>query len=152
MRVLGVDFGLRRIGLALSDEGARLATPLRSVAVASVDDAPDAVATAAREAGASAIVVGAPLGLEGEEGRVELRRVKRFARALRGATGLPVHLEDESLSTREAEERTGARRGSRDEGLHAAAAAIVLQRWLDRRAATRPAGRARPGDAGEGGA
>lgn len=133
MRVLGVDFGLRRIGLALSDENGALATPLRSFAIASVREAPAAVAQAAREAGAGAVVVGAPLGLEGEEGRPEVRRVRRFATALRRESGLPVHLVDESLSTREAEEKMGARgMGTRDEALHAAAAAIILQRWLDR--------------------
>jgi putative Holliday junction resolvase len=144
VRVLGVDFGLRKIGLALSDEGARLASPLRALAVASVAEAPGAVAAAAREVEAGAIVVGAPLGLEGEEGRIELRRVRRFAQALRRATGLPVHLVDESLSSREAEERApaggggplagGSSRRSRDgakDALHAAAAAVILQRWID---------------------
>ena len=133
MRVLGVDFGLRRVGLALSDESGALATPLRSFTIASVREAPAAVAEAARETGAAAVVVGAPLGLEGEEGRPEVRRVRRFATALRRESGLPVHLVDESLSTREAEEKMGARgMGTRDEALHAAAAAIILQRWLDR--------------------
>ncbi len=138
MRVLGVDFGLRRIGLALSDEEARLASPLRSVEIRAVAEAPGAVASAAREVDAGAIVVGAPLGLEGEEGRVELRRVRRFAQALRRATGLSVHLVDESLSSREAEERAGGSGGARGsareekrEALHAAAAAVILQRWLD---------------------
>lgn len=133
MRILGVDFGLRRIGLALSDETERLATPLRALAVSSIDEAPGAVTAAAREAGAGAVVVGAPLGLEGEEGRIEMRRVRRFARALRALSGLPVHLVDESLSTREAGERTGARgRAAATEPVHAAAAAVILQRWLDR--------------------
>jgi len=133
MRVLGVDFGLRRIGLALSDESGALATPLRSFAIASVREAPAAVAEAARQTGVGAVVVGAPLGLEGEEGRPEVRRVRRFATALRRESGLPVHLVDESLSTREAEEKMGARGlGTRDEALHAAAAAVILQRWLDR--------------------
>lgn len=137
MRVLGVDFGLRRIGLALSDEGGILASPLRSLSIASVREAPAAVAAAAREAGAEAVVVGAPLGLEGEEGRPEVRRVQRFATALRRATGLRVHVVDESLSTREAEEKMGARGwATRDEALHAAAAAVILQRWLDRPAGT----------------
>lgn len=133
MRVLGVDFGLRRIGLALSDESGALATPLRSFTIASVREAPAAVAAAARETGVGAVVVGAPLGLEGEEGRPEVRRVRRFATALRRESGLPVHLVDESLSTREAEEKMGVRgMGTRDEALHAAAAAVILQRWLDR--------------------
>ena len=140
MRVLGVDFGLRRIGLALSDEEARLASPLRSLAITAVGEAPGAVASAALEADAGAIVVGAPLGLEGEEGRIEMRRVRRFAQALRRATGLPVHLVDESLSSREAEAAAGGggARGTRGrardekrEALHAAAAAVILQRWLD---------------------
>lgn len=133
MRVLGVDFGLRRIGLAMSDPGEVLATPLRSLRIASVREAPTAIASAARESGAEAIVVGAPLGLEGEEVRPEIRRVERLAKALRRETGLPVHLVDESLSTREAE--AGVRPGSRaraGDAQHAAAAAVILQRWLDR--------------------
>jgi len=127
-----VDFGLRRIGLALSDEEARLASPLRAIRIDAAAAAPGVVASAAREVEAGAVVVGAPLGLEGEEGRVELRRVKRFAQALRRATGLAVHLVDESLSSREAEEAVGtAGRRRDDDSLHAAAAAVILQRWLD---------------------
>jgi putative Holliday junction resolvase len=127
-----VDFGLRRIGLALSDEGQQLASPLRALRIDAVAAAPGAVASAAREVEAGAVVVGAPLGLEGEEGRIELRRVKRFASALRRATGLPVHLVDESLSSREAEgARGGGGRARDDDSLHAAAAAVILQRWLD---------------------
>ncbi len=129
-----MDFGLRRIGLALSDEGERLASPLRALRIDAVAAAPGAVASAAREVEAGAVVVGAPLGLEGEEGRIELRRVKRFAQALRRATGLPVHLVDESMSSREAEDARGDRgrgRGRDDDSLHAAAAAVILQRWLD---------------------
>lgn len=133
MRVLGVDFGLRTIGLALSDPGGALATPLRSVRIASVREAPDRIAAAARESGAEAIVVGVPLGLEGEEARPEVRRVERLATALRRETGLPVHLVDESLSTREAEARVPASRRAGSGGTqHAAAAAVILQRWLDR--------------------
>ena len=133
MRVLGVDFGLRRIGIALSDEGATLARPLRVIEVASVRLAPEAVAAVAKEGEAGSVVVGVPLGLEGEERRREVRRVERFARALRKCSGLEVFLVDESMSTREAEE--GARevgRADRAPSLHAHAAALILQRWLDR--------------------
>jgi len=131
MRVLGVDFGLRLLGLAVSDPGGTLATPLRSVRIGSVREAPAAVAAAAREVEAGAVVVGVPLGLEGEEARPEVRRVERFARALRREAGLPVHLVDESLSSREAENRVGPTRRPGD-ALHAASAAVILQRWLDR--------------------
>ena len=137
MRVLGVDFGLRNLGLALSDPGEVLATPLRSLRISSVRGAPSAIAAVVREVEAGAVVVGAPEGLEGEEGRAELRRVKRFATALRRETGLPVHLVDESLSSREAEARSGlgpasGRDPARASAAHAAAAAVILQRWLDR--------------------
>ncbi|HYQ96273.1 MAG TPA: Holliday junction resolvase RuvX [Candidatus Eisenbacteria bacterium] len=128
-----MDFGLRRLGIAVSDEGGTLATPLRVLRVTSVREAPAAVAAAASRAGAASVVVGVPLGLEGEERRLEIRRVERFARALRKCSGLDVHLVDESMSTREAGERAReAGRPARDPELHANAAALILQRWLDR--------------------
>lgn len=133
MRVVGVDFGLRKIGLAVSDPEELLATPFRSLDVGSVREAPARVAAVVREVEAGAIVVGVPEGLEGQEERVEVRRVEKFAKALRKETGLPVHLMDESLSTREAGELVGfSRRSASDRALHAAAAAVILQRWLDR--------------------
>jgi len=133
VRVLGVDFGLRRLGIAVSDESGTLATPLRVLEVASVREAPRAVAGAASQAGADTVVVGVPLGLEGEERREEVRRVERFARALRQESGLTVFLVDESLTSREAGERAReAGRDDRDPSLHANAAALILQRWLDR--------------------
>jgi len=128
-----VDFGLRKLGIALSDEEASLARPLRVLEITSVRQAPEAVAAVARDADARSVVVGVPLGLEGEERRREVRRVERFARALRKASGLEVFLVDESLSTREAEERAReAGRADREPSLHAHAAALILQRWLDR--------------------
>ena len=135
-----MDFGPRQIGLAVSDETGFLARPLRSLRVERIREAPEAVADVAREEAADSIVVGMPVGLEGEEGRPESHRVLRFAKALRAATGLPVHLEDESLSSREARELpSGLRRGARGaaEREHSRAAAILLQRWLDGRASGR---------------
>jgi putative Holliday junction resolvase len=131
MRVLGVDFGLRHVGLAISDETGSIARPLRTLRLAGVREAPDAVAAVARQEEAGRVIVGVPEGLEGEEGRPETRRVLRFAKALRANTGLRVDLQDESLSSREAGPRSG-RRARTDGGLeHARAAAVVLQRWLD---------------------
>jgi putative pre-16S rRNA nuclease len=141
VRILGVDFGLRHLGLALSDPGESIATPLRSLSISSVREAPAAVARAALETGAKAVVVGMPEGLEGQESRPEVLRARRFARALRRALSMPVHLVDESLSTREARDRLTAGRGAVSEAdLHAAAAAVILQRWLDERARARRGG------------
>jgi putative Holliday junction resolvase len=124
-----VDLGLRSIGLAASDPGGTIATPLRVLRIEAVREAPEAVAQVAREIRAEAVVVGLPLGLAGEEERPEVRRVRRFARALRALVTVPVYAVDESLSTREAQERLGGRRSATD--AHAAAAAVILQRWLD---------------------
>ena len=128
-----MDFGLRKLGIAVSDEGSTLATPFRLLRVDSVREAPAAVAAVAAEVGAESVVVGVPLGLEGEERRQEVRRVERFARALRKASGLTVHLVDESLTTREAQEAARERgRSPGDRDRHDHAAALILQRWLDR--------------------
>lgn len=129
--MLGVDYGLRWIGLAVADHPEGIPTPVRARRVRSTHAAPDAVADAAREVAADAIVVGLPEGLEGEERRAEIRRVRRFARDLRRRLGIPVHFVDESLSSREARERAWRPSGEHE---HSAAAAIILGRWLaDRR-------------------
>lgn len=133
MRVLGVDFGLRSLGIALSDEEGTLARPLRVLSIASVREAPQAVADVADTSDVDTIVVGVPLGLEGEERRQEVRRVERFARALRKLSHKDVFLVDESLTSREAAENSrAAGRDERDPSHHAHAAALILQRWLDR--------------------
>lgn len=124
-----MDLGLRAIGLAVSDPGGRIATPLRALRIAATREAPDAVARVAHEVGAEVVVVGVPLGLDGEEARTEVRRVRRFAKLLRALLTVPVYAVDESLSTREAEERLSGRGSATNP--HAAAAAVILQRWLD---------------------
>jgi putative pre-16S rRNA nuclease len=124
-----VDLGLRAIGLAVSDPGGRIATPLRALRIGAIREAPDAVARVVHEVEAEVVVVGVPLGLEGEEARTEVRRVRRFAKVLRALLTIPVYSVDESLSTREAMERLSGRRSATN--AHAAAAAVILQRWLD---------------------
>lgn len=128
-----MDFGPRQIGLALSDETATIARPLRTLRIGRVREAPDAVAAAVREEGADVVVVGVPDGLEGEERRPQSRRVVRFAKAVRALTGVTVHLQDESLSSREARALGGRTGREAPDFEHARAAAVVLQRWLDGR-------------------
>jgi putative Holliday junction resolvase len=128
-----VDFGPRQIGLAVSDETGTIARPLRTLRIQRVREAPEAVAAAVREESAEVVVVGVPEGLEGEERRPESRRVVRFAKAVRALTGVVVHLQDESLSSREARALGGRPGRGAPEAEHARAAAVVLQRWLDAR-------------------
>ncbi|HEV2368503.1 MAG TPA: Holliday junction resolvase RuvX [Acidimicrobiales bacterium] len=133
-RVMGVDLGERRIGLAVSDPTGRLASPAGVVERGADRDQDHArLAAAAAELEASSVVVGLPLSLSGAEGPAA-RRVRAEVDELRHRIGLPVHLHDERLTTvsatralREGGGRRRRRRGDVDQ----AAAAVILQAWLD---------------------
>jgi putative Holliday junction resolvase len=155
MRILGVDYGRRRIGLALSDASAVLARPWQTIAAAAKPAASaalvaDALARFARETlgedPAEAVVVGLPRRLNGDD-TSQTQAVRIFAAALGQATGLPVHLQDERLTSREAESRLSLLEPDwreRKKKLDAAAAAIILQDYLDAHARPHPADPAWP--------
>ena len=139
MRVLGVDDGRRRIGLAVSDPSGTLARPAETVA--GHDDpaaaAREIVAAIARlEAGdepVGAIVVGLPLRLDGTPNE-QTDHASALAAELRRLTGLDVMMQDERLTSREAESRLALRERdwrARKKRLDAAAAAVMLQEYLD---------------------
>jgi len=142
MRLLGVDVGQRRIGLAISDASGTLARPLTTLRV-SGDDGVERVATevarlAREEDGLATIVVGLPARLDGSPTR-ESSRIGAFIRDLQARTPIPVVSEDERLTSREAESRLAVREKDwkkRKERLDAAAAAIILQDYLDRKRPT----------------
>jgi putative Holliday junction resolvase len=142
MRTVGLDIGERRIGIAVSDVTGTLARPLGVLRPAGLDvDALDLVVReiarlAREEDGVGAIVVGLPRRLDGTATEMT-PQVEQFARALGAKTLLPVTLQDERLSSREAESRLALRDKhwrSRKAKLDAAAAAIILQDYLDGRA------------------
>jgi putative Holliday junction resolvase len=144
MRVLGVDFGRRRIGLALSDPAAILARPWRTIPAGATPQASAAeVATLVaalgdedRSDGVGAVVVGLPRRLGGEDTH-ETAGARDFAETLRRLAGVDVHLQDERLTSHEAESRLAEREPDwrrRKARLDAAAAAIILQDFLDERA------------------
>lgn len=134
MRVLGIDLGSKRIGVALSDSDGRMATPYE-VVPRSGDRQRDhrRIGELAREADAEALVVGLPLSLDGSVGP-SARAAMDEAQELETATGLSVELWDERLTTVTADRdlmgldmRAGARRRVVDK----VAAAVMLQAWLD---------------------
>jgi putative Holliday junction resolvase len=133
MRILAVDPGEKRIGLAVSDHTGTIANPLQVLKhVARAVDAA-AIAAIAAECEAGAIVVGQALDAENEP-TPEGRRAGRLAEAIRLQTDLPVHLWDESDSTqiaRAARIALGARRRQRGGHQDALAAAVILQSYLD---------------------
>ena len=139
MRVLGIDVGERRVGLAISDTSATLARPLATLVVRGAADAIDRVADAiarleAEEDGLDAIVVGRPSRLDGSP-TTATAGVAAFIDALKGRTSLAITTADERLTSREAESRLAVTRRDwrkRKQQLDAAAAAIILQDYLDR--------------------
>jgi putative Holliday junction resolvase len=139
MRILGVDVGRKRIGLAISDPTQTLARPLSAVVVGA-DTGIDAVSRevarlCAEEDGLERIVVGLPVRLDGEASD-ETEYVAKFIAALRRRTSVPIEVEDERLTSREAESRLAVREKDwrkRKARLDAAAAAVILQDYLDRR-------------------
>ena len=138
MRVLGIDVGERRVGLAISDVTQTLARPLTTLSVHGMDEAVGRVALevgrlASEEDGLAAIVVGVPLRLDGSPSE-QTRRVAAFIDALSALTSLPIVGMDERLTSREAESRLAINERDwrrRKERLDAAAAAIILQEYLD---------------------
>ena len=138
-RVLAVDVGTRRVGLAISDASRTLARPLETIAVTSDADALDRVARrilelAEEDGGLATIVVGMPSHLDGTPSP-QTSRVAAFVSRLKTRTGLTVDTEDERLSSREAESRLAVHERDwreRKKKLDAAAAAVILQDYLDR--------------------
>lgn len=141
MRIVGLDVGERRIGVAISDATCTLARPLGVLRRAALDGdasqhaAAEIARLAAEEDGVSSIVVGLPRHLDGSASAMTAR-VTAFAGELGRLTHLPVALQDERLTSREAESRlaiTDKDWRTRKERLDAAAAAIILQEYLDAR-------------------
>ena len=133
MRSLGIDFGEKRIGLAISDPEGRLAVPLTTLERRNDRSAVREIAEIARREGVGRLVLGEPIGLDGQRGE-SAERVRRFGNRLAGITGLPVRLVDESLTTVEAQQRlraAGVDPRREPERIDAVAAQILLQEALD---------------------
>lgn len=137
-RILGVDYGERRVGLALSDETATIASPLPTLKRRKGKRPPVApVARLAEDHGVEEIVVGLPLDLDGEDSDWT-RDVRKFASDLGDRTGLPVFCQDERMTSVRAERAVrsiGLPKARREEKerIDAAAAVLILQAHLDAR-------------------
>ena len=126
-RVLGLDYGTRKIGLASGQVITGGATALPALACRNGTPDWDAIEQAVKEWQPQALVVGLPLNMDDSESELSAR-ARRFARQLEGRLGLPVWLVDERLSTREARDRLGERyRGGPDPRVDSEAAALVIE-------------------------
>jgi putative Holliday junction resolvase len=132
-RLLGLDVGGKRIGVAVSDEGQILASPWGMVEQGR--NAIEDIGRIAREAGAVAIVAGLPTGLSGREG-AQAADTRRFADSVGEALDLPLSYWDERLTSSQAERMlvdAGMRRKERRNQIDALAASLMLQTYLDSR-------------------
>ena len=123
MRILGVDYGEKRIGLAVSDESRTFA---RELAILSPKEFWEQIKTIIADNQITQIVLGWPLNMSGEETK-KTREVESFRFQVAGETGLPVEVMDERLSSQMAESISG-----RKKDLDSLAAQILLQNYLDK--------------------
>ncbi len=136
-RILGIDYGRRRIGLAISDVGEALASPLTTLeANGNAEDDARKVVEVADAEDATAFVVGLPLNMDGTEGP-QAKLTRAFgARLERGAPGRPVTFWDERLSSFAADQllaQADLTRAKRKKRRDPIAAQVVLQAYLDAR-------------------
>lgn len=140
-RILAIDYGTRRIGLALGDDVTRLAGPLDMLEGLTDELAIERIVTLAREESVGRIIVGLPLHMDGSTSP-QTKRTVGFVRALRGAVPVPVICVDERLSSYSAEQnlierqRAGQKltRGQKRSRIDALAATHILQAYLDGKA------------------
>lgn len=137
MRVLALDVGERRVGIAISDPTGTLARPLQVLSRGSREEDLAAIKNLVADHGVDLVVVGQPLSLDGLEGP-QARRVGRYMRVLADHLPVPVIAWDERFTTAEAEEIVRQGHGERDRRLarssgrlDAIAAAVILQGYLD---------------------
>ena len=134
-RIIGLDVGDKRIGVAISDPLGITAAGLEAIERKNMREDIRAVAEMARRHGAVEIVIGLPKNMDGSVGDQALK-IQAFARKLTRVTGLPVIYEDERLTTISAIRTLtlqGVKTGDQKDLVDLQSAAIILQKFLDRR-------------------
>ena len=133
MRILGLDYGSKRIGVAVCDELGMTAQGLATITRKNRRQTLEEIAVFIRTYNAEKIVIGYPIMLDGSEG-IQCEKINKFASILESAFSLPVIKWDETLSTKEAEEiltRANIARNKRRNIVDKLAASLILQGYLD---------------------
>jgi len=126
VRVLAIDHGDARIGLAISDEGGMIARPLQIIKHTTKKEDAEKIARIVLENNVEKIVIGLPTDSEGKIGH-QANKVQRWAEALKEATTIPIEFWDESFTSGQAE----TLKRKRGEALDDKAAAFILQNYLE---------------------
>lgn len=133
MRIMGLDIGTKRIGVAVSDESCVLAQGREAVERTSDKAAVDRIKEIAFREGVGEIVIGLPVSLDGTRGK-SAEACLKFADKVHGECGIPIKLWDERYSTKEAENvmiGASVRRDKRKKVIDKMAAQLILQSYLD---------------------
>ena len=133
MRILGLDLGSKRIGIALSDELGLTAQGLETLVCRSLEEDVDYIVALSTKYGVQEIVVGMPYNMDGSEGP-QVRKVRAFMELISRRVNLPLHEWDERLSTVAAERtllEADMSRSKRRKVIDKLAAVIILQGYLD---------------------
>ncbi|HXC98295.1 MAG TPA: Holliday junction resolvase RuvX [Verrucomicrobiae bacterium] len=133
MRILGIDHGTKRIGLAISDELGMIAQPLEFVLADPFDKFLVRLREIIREKEVELLLVGMPRNMDGSYGPAALK-VQEFVAVLGDTVGIPIKLWDERLTSAQANRfliQAGVRRDNRKQKVDKTAAAILLQSYLD---------------------
>lgn len=140
MRLVGIDYGAKKIGIAISDENARFAFPHSVIDNTSTNSVLKALKIICDKNDVGKIVIGQSIDFKGQP-NVIMKRIEKFKTFLEERFNISAEYENEVLTTKQAERtteepKTGARKKTRkkDEKTHASAAALILQSYLDRNA------------------
>lgn len=126
MKYLGIDYGEKRIGIAVSDPEAKIAFPLKTVSAGSEKNAIQELAVLIRKEKINKIIMGLPRAADGNDTPISLK-VRAFAHKLHEELMLPVEFENELLTSRLAEQA-----GVKKQNIDQASAALILQSYLDK--------------------
>lgn len=135
MRILGLDYGSKRIGVAMSDELEITAQGLSTITRKNQKSDLDEIAKVIKTYGVEKIIIGYPIKLDGSEG-IQCEKISKFAKLLEAKLRLPVIKWDETLTTKEAEDiliQAHVRREKRKRVVDKLAATLILQGYLDNR-------------------
>lgn len=133
MRVLALDYGTKRIGVALSDELKMIASPLEYIPAEPGEEFLARLESIVRERNVESILVGLPRNMDGSLGPAA-EKVRGFVEILRGRLSVPIRTWDERLTSAQANRlliESGVRRDARKQQVDKMAAAILLQSYLD---------------------
>ena len=133
MRVLALDHGTKRVGIAISDELGLIAQPLEFVPATPFSALLERIKVLIREKAVEQILIGMPRNMDGSYGPAALK-VQEFAAALRESIAVPIRTWDERLTSSQAQRfliEGNVRRDKRKEKVDKTAAAILLQSYLD---------------------